>query len=999
MRKTKKRFLSALLACAMIISLFPFAAFAANSTSLPTANANGVIKLNEDVTVADSIVIDKDTTIDLNGHELTYNGNDGVFVNVKSGTLTVRDTSANADGRLYVNEQTTATGVTPLKCVQVCPNATFTLESGTVENICTAFEATQTITNYGTVNINDGTVKGSTGIFIFNPARKDSTLTDAVAVCNVSGGQIQGVAPTTYQGNNTYGNENVEDLNWSYGIAIYGPGVANGSVDNSKVALNISGGTITAGQAIGTNASGGKYAGYTLTMTGGTVDGTDKGTGMYLPAIGVNNISGGTVTGAQGIRICAGDLNITGGTIEGTMLSDNSDLIAGGSGGTNGAIVVGKASSGYVGSVNVNISGQAQIINTATKSNDNDVAPAIVVSDKNMGNASMNYDDLSINVNVSGQVTGDIVKVSNLIPDDKTTDGGNTTLSLDGCTVSGNVTNSSKTPVSVENSTITGNVSNTSDGSLLVDTTTVQGEVSNSGNGQAAVFNSAVSATSGSNMSVIGSTVAGQPAQDTAAGNVVAFVNAKPYDSLTTALQAANDGDVVRLVKDVTVDVTGNPGSGAGALTIDKNITLDGNGKTITAGTGFSYNTGSNRGEYHVINVTNPATNVVIKNLTIDGKNNATTSGARSGINVWSNTASQINVTVDSVTVKDCSTYGLTLNNANATVNGLATSGNAWGGINADSKYGNTALTVNDANIAEDNSIKFEQSTGAAGGTVSGTINGGSFQYVTTGEDVTLKMVVNGGTFAMGDYAGAVDINEYLAPGLTINPSTGEVYEIPPYTGKYSYAINVANMDNGSVSVDKYATEGEKVTLTVSPDKAYKLDELTVTAGGKDVDLTDNGDGTYTFTMPSSNVKVSASFVEDKDYVEPDNSITVSMTIGSNDFVINNNIVTVPDAAPYIANDRTYVPFRALGEALGATVEWDNDARTVTYTLGDTEIVMTIGDTTYTINGVEKSMDVAPEITGDRTYVPVRFVAEGLGFKVTPLYADNGTTASVVFEK
>ncbi len=991
MRKTKKRFFSALLACTMLVSLFPFAAFAEDGTSLP--EANGVIKLTEDVTVADSIVIDKDTTIDLNGHELTYNGNGGVFVNVKSGTLTVRDTSANGDGRLYVNEQTTTTGVTPLKCVQVYANAGFTLESGTVENTCTAFEATQTITNYGTVTIKGGTVKGSTGIFMFAPTLgMPGTWDDNSAVCNISGGTVQGVAPTTSEGQAIGA-----DQNWSYGIAMYGPGVANGSVDNSKVALNISGGTITAGQAIGTNASGGKYAGYTLTMTGGTVDGTDKGTGMYLPAIGVNNISGGTVTGAQGIRICAGDLNITGGTIEGTMLSDNSDLVAGGSGGTNGAIVVGKASSGYVGNLNVNISGQAQVVNTATKSNATDVAPAIVVSDKNM--ASMDYDDLSINVNVSGQVTGDIVKVSNLIPDDKTTDGGNTTLSLDGCTVSGNVTNSSKTPVSVENSTITGNVSNTSEGSLLVDTTTVQGEVSNSGNGQAAVFNSAVSATSGSNMSVIGSTVAGQPAQDTAADDVVAFVNAKPYDSLTTALQAANDGDIVRLVKDVTVDVTGNPGSGAGALTIDKNITLDGNGKTITAGTGFSYNTGSNRGEYHVINVTNPATNVVIKNLTIDGKNNATTSGARSGINVWSNTASQINVTVDSVTVKDCSTYGLTLNNANATVNGLTTSGNAWGGINADSKYGNTALTVNDASIAEDNSIKFEQSTGAAGGTVSGTINGGNFQYVTTGDDVDLNLLVNGGTFATGDYTGAVDINGYLAPGMTINPSTGEVYEIPPYTGKYSYAINVANMDNGSVSVDKYATEGEKVTLTVTPDKAYKLDELTVTANGKDVELTNNGDGTYTFTMPSSNVKVSASFVEDEDYVEPDNSITVSMTIGSNDFVINNNIVTVPDAAPYIANDRTYVPFRALGEALGAKVVWDNDARTVTYTLGDTEIVMTIGDTTYTINGVEKSMDVAPEITGDRTYVPVRFVAEGLGFKVTPLYADNGTTASVVFEK
>ena len=128
-------------------------------------------------------------------------------------------------------------------------------------------------------------------------------------------------------------------------------------------------------------------------------------------------------------------------------------------------------------------------------------------------------------------------------------------------------------------------------------------------------------------------------------------------------------------------------------------------------------------------------------------------------------------------------------------------------------------------------------------------------------------------------------------------------------------------------------------------------------------------------------------------------SITVSMTIGSNDFVINNNIVTVPDAAPYIANDRTYVPFRALGEALGAEVEWDNDARTVTYTLGDTKIVMTIGEKTYTVNGEEKTMDVAPEITGERTYVPVRFVGEALGFKVTALYAADNTTASVVFQK
>lgn len=92
---------------------------------------------------------------------------------------------------------------------------------------------------------------------------------------------------------------------------------------------------------------------------------------------------------------------------------------------------------------------------------------------------------------------------------------------------------------------------------------------------------------------------------------------------------------------------------------------------------------------------------------------------------------------------------------------------------------------------------------------------------------------------------------------------------VPPYTGKYSYEINVVKADNGSVSVDKYATEGDKVTITVTPDKAYKLDELSVTAGGKDVEVTDNGDGTYSFTMPSSKVQITATFVEDEDYVEP----------------------------------------------------------------------------------------------------------------------------------
>ena len=127
---------------------------------------------------------------------------------------------------------------------------------------------------------------------------------------------------------------------------------------------------------------------------------------------------------------------------------------------------------------------------------------------------------------------------------------------------------------------------------------------------------------------------------------------------------------------------------------------------------------------------------------------------------------------------------------------------------------------------------------------------------------------------------------------------------------------------------------------------------------------------------------------------------TVVMTIGSTDYVVNNSIVA-GDAAPYVDSAwRTMVPFRVLGETFGATVNWDQDNQTVTYTVDDTELVMTIGEETYTINGEEQTMDTAPVLSGDRTYVPVRFVGEALGYTVTALQdVDTGLTASVVFQK
>lgn len=79
-----------------------------------------------------------------------------------------------------------------------------------------------------------------------------------------------------------------------------------------------------------------------------------------------------------------------------------------------------------------------------------------------------------------------------------------------------------------------------------------------------------------------------------------------------------------------------------------------------------------------------------------------------------------------------------------------------------------------------------------------------------------------------------------------------------------SYSVSVATAENGTVSVSpKNAVPGTTVTVTVTPDEGYELDELIVTdEDGNTIAVKDEGDGKYTFTMPESRVTIKATFVE-----------------------------------------------------------------------------------------------------------------------------------------
>ena len=101
---------------------------------------------------------------------------------------------------------------------------------------------------------------------------------------------------------------------------------------------------------------------------------------------------------------------------------------------------------------------------------------------------------------------------------------------------------------------------------------------------------------------------------------------------------------------------------------------------------------------------------------------------------------------------------------------------------------------------------------------------------------------------------------------------------------------------------------------------------------------------------------------------------------------LNGQDLAFTDAAPQAKDGRTFLPFRAVFEAMGAEVSYDAAANQVSATRGGTTVAMTLGSTeaTVTAGGVTTplTMDVAPYAADNRTYVPVRFAAQAFGCAV-----------------
>lgn len=102
-----------------------------------------------------------------------------------------------------------------------------------------------------------------------------------------------------------------------------------------------------------------------------------------------------------------------------------------------------------------------------------------------------------------------------------------------------------------------------------------------------------------------------------------------------------------------------------------------------------------------------------------------------------------------------------------------------------------------------------------------------------------------------------------VTENLTLTAKWEKIHTSVPSAPRYDVAVS--DGAHGSVTVSpKSASKGSTVTVTVTPDKGYTLETLSVTdKNGSALDLTDQGGGKYTFTMPSAPVTVAATFMDD----------------------------------------------------------------------------------------------------------------------------------------
>lgn len=331
-----------------------------------------------------------------------------------------------------------------------------------------------------------------------------------------------------------------------------------------------------------------------------------------------------------------------------------------------------------------------------------------------------------------------------------------------------------------------------------------------------------------------------------AAGEAVAQVNGANYATLEAAITAAKENATVKLLKDITVKTVEKDSP---IILLNKTLTLDGNGKTITAELGDikPAEEDENKGMSHVLGL--QAKDIVVKNLTINGGD-----AARHGVQTY---GADNSATLENVTIKDCTGYGAVANGSTLTVNGLNTSGNNWGGINV-SKGSNVTtvptLQFNKGTLEEENKIQLDNVDGSS---VADTVvefgdEAGPWHAEKSadekiikylpGADITgIKLNVTEMTLEVGDKAQLIAAvspeNAYNKDVTWSVPEGTKAIEVDADTGVVTALVKAEKVEVTATAKDGKTTATCNITVTEATDETTTLTvQPSVTDGAMNAD-------------------------------------------------------------------------------------------------------------------------------------------------------------------
>ena len=149
------------------------------------------------------------------------------------------------------------------------------------------------------------------------------------------------------------------------------------------------------------------------------------------------------------------------------------------------------------------------------------------------------------------------------------------------------------------------------------------------------------------------------------------------------------------------------------------------------------------------------------------------------------------------------------------------------------------------------------------------------------GQEVANPVDLETGTYTVevsADNCEVFNLNITITADTATHTQTIAMTYLPVDYYEPTYPVTTPDKtENGTVTANRrYAERGDTVTITVKPDDGFKLDDLTVTdKNGKELKLTDKGNGKYTFTMPASKVEVNATFVKEVE-ISPFSDVSTS---------------------------------------------------------------------------------------------------------------------------